>query len=91
MKLILSVERLGMKSILKQARSFFYFKKAQQETLREIPSSIVKECLAYLDGRPCSEEIQKRIEHYLNDDPCLSKKEAVEMLLDFEERKLKDS
>lgn len=78
-----------MKRLIKYACSFFCSKKAQQEVLKGIPPDIVKGCMAYLNGEKCSDELQKRIEHYLIQDPTTSKKEAVEMLMDFEERKLR--
>lgn len=79
-----------MKSLIKHVCSFFSSKKAKQQALEQISPEIVKGCMDYLNGKECSSEIQERIEHYLKDDPNLSKKEAVEMLMDFEERKLKD-
>lgn len=79
-----------MKKLIKNTYSFFCSKKEkQQQMLKEISPEISKECFAYLNGEECSDEIKKRIEHYLSQDSRITKKEAVEMLLDFEERELR--
>lgn len=64
-------------------------KDTQQKILKDISPEIIKECFAYLNGEECSNEIKRRIEHYLSQDSRITKIEAVEMLLDFEERELR--
>lgn len=81
-----------MKKLIKFVCNLFYIKKDPPDPTEEEKknsSEVIKNCLAYLDGGECSDEIQKRIEHYLNQEVGMSKQQAVEELLDFEERKLK--
>ena len=55
----------------------------------QIPSSLVEECMNYLNGKLISMELMIEIKKLKVQDPSLSKTEIVEYILDHQERILR--
>lgn len=62
---------------------------SEQEHFVKLPSSLVAECMNYLNGRLVSAEVMSEIKNLKDQDPTLSKTEIVEYILDHQERILK--
>lgn len=59
------------------------------ETYIELPKSLVKECMDYLNGKLVSAELMEEIKNLKEQDPGLSRHEIVESILDYHERTLR--
>lgn len=61
------------------------------DTNIKLPSSLVKECMDYLNGKLVSAELMAQIKNIKDQDPTISKTEIVEYILDHQERLLRRS
>lgn len=55
----------------------------------KMPSSLVKECMDYLNGKLVSAELMDKIKNIKDQDPTISKTEIIEYILDHQERELR--
>lgn len=55
----------------------------------KLPSSLVRECIDYLNGKLVSAELMAQIKNIKDQDPTISKTEIVEYILDHQERELR--
>jgi len=62
---------------------------SEKEQFVKLPSSLVTECMNYLNGKLVSTEVMSEIKNLKDQDPTLSKTEIVEYILDHQERILK--
>ena len=59
------------------------------DTSVELPKSLIKECMDYLNGKLVSAELALEIKNLKEQDPNLSRHEIVECILDYHERLLR--
>jgi hypothetical protein len=62
---------------------------SEKEHFVKLPSSLVTECMNYLNGKLVSAELMSEIKNLKDQDPTLSKTEIVEYILDHQERILR--
>lgn len=59
---------------------------SKKKDFEKLPSSLVAECMNYLNGKLVSLEVMNEINKLKIQDPKLSKTEIVEYILDHQER-----
>ncbi|MGZ3789608.1 MAG: hypothetical protein ACXVLQ_13855 [Bacteriovorax sp.] len=85
--------RAFLKKILKSIQSFFIYSTEFDELTREIAHrdahQLIADAKIFLATGEATEELKKRLEALLVQDSSIDRKEALEILLDYAERKLR--